>query len=107
MATAIISLLSGKSVPKTTAMTGEITLRGQIRAIGGVKEKVISAHRAGIDRILLPATNQRDVLQDVPETIRQSIKFIYCKSLWDAVEAIFDYDGLNIMKCSTRFTSHL
>ncbi|KAG2226628.1 hypothetical protein INT45_005114, partial [Circinella minor] len=97
MVTAIISLLSGKSVPKTTAMTGEITLRGQIRSIGGVKEKVISAHRAGIERILLPATNQREVLQDVPENIRQSIRFIYCKSLWDAVEAIFDYDGLHTM----------
>ncbi|KAI9278532.1 Lon protease C-terminal proteolytic domain-containing protein [Phascolomyces articulosus] len=107
MVMAIVSLLSGKPVPKTTAMTGEITLRGQIRAIGGVKEKVISAHRAGVERILLPVTNQRDILQDVPENIRQSIKFVYCKSLWDAVEACFDYDGLNTMKCSTRYASHL
>ncbi|KAI9495639.1 ATP-dependent protease La [Zychaea mexicana] len=108
MVMSIISLLSGKPVAKTTAMTGEITLRGQIRAIGGVKEKVVSAHRAGIERILLPATNQRDVLQDVPEHIRQAIKFVYCKSLWDGVEAVFDMDGATTStKCSARYASHL
>ncbi|KAI8141875.1 ATP-dependent protease La [Fennellomyces sp. T-0311] len=107
MVMSIISLLSDKSVPKTIAMTGEITLRGQVRAIGGVKEKVISAHRAGIECVLLPWANQRDVLQEVPENVRKSMKFVYCKSLWDGVDAVLNFNSIGSSKCPVRYTSHL
>lgn len=90
----IMSLLSGEPVSRTTAMSGEITLRGQVRPVGGIKEKVISAHRAGVERILLPAGNQRDVVQTVPPYVQNSVSFIYCKTIWDAVEAVFTNNSL-------------
>ncbi|KAF7732526.1 hypothetical protein EC973_003273 [Apophysomyces ossiformis] len=104
MVTCIISLLSGHTVPRTTAMTGEITLRGKVRPVGGIKEKVISAHRAGVTRVVLPAGNRRDVLQDVPESVKKSISFVYCKSIWDVVEACFDHQQLG---WEPRYASHL
>ncbi|KAI8059945.1 ATP-dependent protease La [Gilbertella persicaria] len=90
MTTCLVSLLSGHYVPKTTAMTGEITLRGQVRPVGGIKEKVISAHRAGVKKILLPIANRRDVIHDVPIEVQKEIQFVYCKSMWDVIEAAFD-----------------
>ncbi|KAG0166898.1 hypothetical protein DFQ28_006938 [Apophysomyces sp. BC1034] len=104
MVTCIISLLSGYTIPRTTAMTGEITLRGKIRPVGGIKEKVISAHRAGVTRIVLPAGNRRDVLQDVPESVKNSMSFVYCKSIWDVVEACFDHQQLG---WEPRYASHM
>ncbi|KAI8379380.1 ATP-dependent protease La [Radiomyces spectabilis] len=93
LVTSIISLLSGKPVPRLTAMTGEITLRGQVRPVGGIKEKVLSAHRAGITKIILPILNRKEVMQDVPKTIRNDIHFVFCKHIWEVVQAAFDpYD---------------
>jgi ATP-dependent Lon protease len=68
-------------------MTGEVSLRGQVLPVGGIKEKVISAHRAGIQQIILPYRNRKDVKQDVPERVQQDIKFVYAKNVWDVLEA--------------------
>jgi ATP-dependent Lon protease len=75
MATALVSLLSGRIVKPDVGMTGEITLRGQVLPIGGLKEKVLAAHRLGLKTIIMPKDNEPDI-EDIPEEIRQSMKFI-------------------------------
>ena len=75
LATALASALSGRPIRHNVAMTGEITLRGRILPIGGLKEKVIAAHRAGIDTVLIPSENQRDI-PDIPETVQNHVKLI-------------------------------
>ncbi len=74
MATALVSGMSGRAVRKDVAMTGEITLRGRVLPIGGVKEKVLGAHRAGISTIILPKDNAED-MEDIPEDVRSQLKF--------------------------------
>lgn len=86
---ALVSLYSGACVPTTTAMTGEISLRGQVLPVGGIKEKIISAHRAGIKTIIIPFKNQKDVEADVPEAVRNEIEFCYAKNIWEVLEAAF------------------
>ncbi len=78
MATAFASLYLDKPVRSDTAMTGEITLSGLVLPVGGVKEKVLAAHRAGIRRIILPQENQKD-LTELPEHVRQSLEFVYAE----------------------------
>ncbi|BBH19193.1 Lon protease 1 [Paenibacillus baekrokdamisoli] len=75
MATALISALTGRYVSKEVAMTGEITLRGRVLPIGGLKEKSLAAHRAGITKVLIPKENERD-LRDIPDSIRADLEFI-------------------------------
>lgn len=75
LATALASALTGRAVRKDIAMTGEITLRGRVLPIGGLKEKVLAAHRAGIRTILLPAENEKD-LEDLPGNIREEMTFV-------------------------------
>jgi ATP-dependent Lon protease len=75
--------LTGRAVRKDIAMTGEITLRGRVLPIGGLKEKVLAAHRAGIRTIILPAENEKD-LEDLPGNIRGEMEFI-CVSHADEV----------------------
>lgn len=75
IATAMMSALSGIPVRKNVAMTGEITLRGRILPIGGLKEKVLAAHRAGVEKVLIPKDNVKDI-EEIPENIRNSIKLI-------------------------------
>ncbi len=75
MATAIVSALTQRPVDHTVGMTGEITLRGRVLPIGGLRDKVLAAHRAGLKTIILPHDNERD-LEDVPESIRQQLKFV-------------------------------
>jgi ATP-dependent Lon protease len=86
MFTSIVSLLTGKTVASDVAMTGEISLRGLVLPVGGIKEKVIAAHRAGIRTVLLPARNRND-LEDVPESVRKAIKFVFCERVDDALRA--------------------
>ncbi|WP_074306550.1 endopeptidase La [Singulisphaera sp. GP187] len=85
MATAIISAMSGRPVRRDVAMTGEITLRGRVLPIGGVKEKVLGAHRAGCTHILVPKDNEAD-LDDLPEDVRQALTFHCVSTLDEALE---------------------
>lgn len=75
LATALASALTGYPVRHDLAMTGEVTLRGRVLAIGGLKEKAVAAHRAGIHTVLIPKDNERDI-EDIPETVRQALEFI-------------------------------
>lgn len=74
MLTALTSLLTNKRIHKDLAMTGEITLRGQVLPVGGIKEKVLAAHRAGIRRLILPLANEKD-LDDIPKKVKKEIQF--------------------------------
>lgn len=81
LTTALVSALTGIPSRSDTSMTGEISLRGRVMEIGGVKEKVIAAHRAGIKRIILPKENKKDLLEDVPAEIRHDIEFFFASHL--------------------------
>ena len=88
VATALLSLLTGRTVRADVAMTGEVTLRGRVLAVGGIKEKVLAAHRAGIDRVILPRRNERD-LDDLPPQIRRKMHFALVDDLVDVFAACF------------------
>ncbi|MCX7943624.1 MAG: endopeptidase La [Deltaproteobacteria bacterium] len=91
IATAIVSLLTGKLVRSDTAMTGEITLRGKVLPVGGIKEKILAAARMGITRIILPKNNEAD-LSDIPENIRSKLTFIPVATMEEVLEnAISDF----------------
>lgn len=79
MLTALTSLLTGRPVKERLAMTGEVTLSGQVLPIGGVKEKVLAAYRAGVSELILPDQNEKDYLEDVPEEIRHKLKVHFVK----------------------------
>ena len=83
---ALASLLIGKSVHSDTAMTGEISLRGLVLPVGGIKEKVLAAARAGIKTVLLPSRNQKD-LEDIPEAARSQLNFVWIERVEDALLA--------------------
>jgi ATP-dependent Lon protease len=83
MATALVSVLTGTPVRRDVAMTGEITLRGKVLPIGGVKEKVLAAHRAGVTHIILPKDNEKD-LADIPRSVLDVLK-IYLVETMDEV----------------------
>ena len=84
MAMAMISALSGRPVAADLAMTGELTLTGRVMAIGGVKEKVLGALRAGIERIVLPKDNEGDV-SELPDSVKESLEFVYAETLDDVM----------------------
>jgi ATP-dependent Lon protease len=92
MATAIVSLASGRKVKPHLGMTGEITLRGQVLRIGGVKEKVLAAHRSGLRTVIMPKGNQQD-LDDVPDEIKQSMKFICVDTVDQVIESALEAAG--------------
>jgi len=86
---ALVSLLTERTVRSDTAMTGEISLRGLVLPVGGIKEKVVGAHRAGIKRIMLPARNRRDY-DDIPEIARKQVEFIWLERVEEAVAAALE-----------------
>jgi len=92
IATAITSLFSGRKARPNVGMTGEITLRGQVLPIGGVKEKSLAARRAGLDTIVLPKRNETD-LEDLPEELRREMEFVLVDTVADAIEAALLPDG--------------
>ena len=88
MFTSVMSALTGIPVRKDVAMTGEITLRGKVLPVGGIKEKVLAAHRAGIRTILLPAENEADI-DDIPQAVRKQLKFVLLGRAKEALEYAF------------------
>ena len=91
---AIISTLTGIPVRKDVAMTGEITLRGKVLPVGGIREKVLAAHRAGIRKVLLPKENEPDI-QDIPEAVRDEMEFVLIKHVKDALKQVLVKDKKN------------
>lgn len=89
IATAVLSALSGKKVRGDVSMTGEITLRGNVLAIGGLKEKTLASHRNGIYEVILPKENEKDV-NELPELIKRTIKFDYVETLEDVFNVVFE-----------------
>jgi ATP-dependent Lon protease len=84
MLTALTSLLTNKPIRKDLAMTGEITLRGQVLPVGGIKEKVLAAHRAGIKTIIMPKWNEKD-LEEIPKKIQKDIQFHFVEKMMDVI----------------------
>lgn len=94
MATAIISALTNEPVKNDVAMTGEITLRGNVLPIGGLKEKSISAHRAGIKTIIIPHDNEKD-LDEIPDVVKDNVKIVFADKLEDVLQVALVNDGSN------------
>jgi ATP-dependent Lon protease len=86
MATALVSLISKRPVSSETGMTGEITLRGQVLPVGGIKEKVLAAHRSGLKKVILPKRNEADLV-DLPEEVKNQINFVLVDTIDDVLEA--------------------
>ncbi|KAK2624509.1 hypothetical protein QTJ16_006459 [Diplocarpon rosae] len=85
---ALISLFSGKAVPPTIAMTGEISLRGRVTAVGGIKEKLIGALRAGVKTVLLPTQNRKDA-KDLPQEVKDGLEIIHVRHIWEAMHHVW------------------
>jgi ATP-dependent Lon protease len=86
MATALASLFTNRPVRRNVAMTGEITLRGQVLPVGGIKDKVLAAHRARLDTVILPERNRQD-LDDVAQEVRDSMEFVFVDDVTDVLNA--------------------
>ncbi|KAF2483051.1 Lon protease C-terminal proteolytic domain-containing protein [Neohortaea acidophila] len=85
---ALISLFSGKVVPPTIAMTGEVALRGKVMPVGGIKEKLIGALRAGVKKVLLPQQNRKDV-KDLPDEVKEGLEIVHVSHIWEALPHIW------------------
>ena len=91
MFTALASLITGRAVRRELAMTGEATLRGRVLPVGGIKSKLLAAHRAGITRVLLPEKNARD-LDEVPAEVRAALDIVLCSDMRQVLEAALEGD---------------
>lgn len=100
MATALVSLVSGQPVSENVGMTGEITLRGQVLPVGGIKEKVLAAHRSDLKIIILPKRNEAD-LEDLPEEVRKDLKFVFVDTIDQVLEAALEAPPKRIRKKKT------
>jgi ATP-dependent Lon protease len=89
MFTALVSLLTGRTVKSDTAMTGEISLRGLVLPVGGIKEKIVAAARAGLGTVILPARNRRDY-EEIPEAARDALRFIWAEKVEEVIEAALE-----------------
>jgi len=89
MATALVSLISGRAVSPDVGMTGEITLRGQVLPVGGIKEKVLAAHRSDLKTVILPKRNDAD-LEDLPEEVQNDIRFVFVETIDEVLEAALE-----------------
>lgn len=90
--TALVSLLTSRKIQKNLAMTGEITLRGQVLPVGGIKEKVLAAHRAGIKTIIMPKRNANDLI-DIPEKVKRDIQFYFCGKMLEVLKIALELSG--------------
>ena len=92
MTSALVSLLTGRAVKPGVGMTGEVTLQGRVLPIGGVKQKVLAAHRAGLTEVVLPVRNGPD-LEDVPDSVRQVMTFHLAAGVDDVLRAALEGPG--------------
>jgi ATP-dependent Lon protease len=90
MATALVSLLTARPVRPALAMTGEVSLSGRVLPVGGIKEKVLAAHRAGVRTVILPRRNEKTLVEDVPPAVRDAMTFHLADSIADVLEVAFD-----------------
>jgi ATP-dependent Lon protease len=88
LTTALISALARRPVRRDVAMTGEITLRGKVLPVGGVKEKVLAAHRAGMSTVVLPKDNEKD-LEEIPAQVKRELKFVFVENMGEVLAAAF------------------
>jgi len=102
-----VSLLSGACVPKDIAMTGEITLRGRVTPVGGIRMKVLGAHRAQIRKVILPWANRKDVEHDVALEVRREMQFFFVRTIDEALEAAFGRGALGWRKETVLLESRL
>jgi len=103
---ALVSLMSERTVRNDTAMTGEISLRGLVLPVGGIKEKVVAAHRAGIKRVMLPARNRKD-FEDIPEEARRELEFVWLERVDDAVAAGLEPETAREREAASKSSRHL
>jgi ATP-dependent Lon protease len=101
--TALVSLITGKTARSDVAMTGEISLRGLVLPVGGIKEKTVAAARAGIETVLLPSRNRKD-FDDIPEEVRKKLRFVWLENVEEAVRAALSEDGVDRSEKKTRAT---
>ncbi|CEH18241.1 probable pim1-atp-dependent mitochondrial [Ceraceosorus bombacis] len=87
--TSLVSLLTNRSMPTDLAMTGEVSLRGIVLPVGGLKEKLLAAHRSGIKKVILPAQNQPNVEADVPRVVLDDLDVNYVSNVWSALHIAF------------------
>jgi ATP-dependent Lon protease len=103
---ALVSLVTERTVRSDTAMTGEISLRGLVLPVGGIKEKVVAAHRAGIKRVMLPARNRKD-FDDVPDEVRSQMAFVWLERVEEAVSAALEAGPAEDSHAETHLTAAL
>jgi ATP-dependent Lon protease len=94
MFTALVSLFTNRTVKNDTAMTGEISLRGLVLPVGGIKEKVVAAASAGLRRVILPARNKRD-FDDIPRDARDRLEFVWAEKVDDAIRAALEEGAIS------------
>jgi len=113
--TALVSVLAGKPVRRDVAMTGEITLRGKVLPIGGLKEKTLAAYTGGVTTIIIPKKNEKD-LEDIDKTVLENVKFVPCSNIFEVLDVAFAEEEIiaiirnnvpklvrNESKCKQRF----
>jgi ATP-dependent Lon protease len=98
MITVLVSLASGRKVRSDVAMTGEITLRGKVMPIGGVKEKVLAAYRSGIRTVILPKKNEQDLMEDLPKELREQMNFVFATDIRQVLDAALEPGALKVEK---------
>jgi ATP-dependent Lon protease len=106
MATVLVSLASGRKVRSDVAMTGEITLRGKVMPIGGVKEKVLAAYRSGIRTVILPKRNEPDLMEDLPLELRNEMHFVYASDIRDVLQAALEPAALKTTSARENANGH-
>jgi len=96
MVTVMVSLASGRKVRSDVAMTGEITLRGKVMPIGGIKEKVLAAYRSGIRTVIMPKKNELDLMEDLPKELRKQMKFVFVTDIREVLDAALEPSGRKV-----------
>lgn len=86
LVTALVSLLTQRPVEEHLAMTGEVTLTGRVLPVGGIKEKLLAAHRQGCTTVIVPSRNQKDVIEDVPEDVRNAMNIVYVSDVLEVID---------------------